>query len=1155
MLRNIYTTLFLLLFAAAQAWALLPESYASNSALMKGKWMKAEITETGVYKITFDELKKWGFDNPDNVGVFGYGGNLLSESLAAEYYIDDLPEVAIWKEKGSDGVFNSGDYLLFYGKGLIKWEYKNDAFARTNNHYATKAYYFLHQKEGGKAKEMASLPTVTAADAVNLETFDEYYLHEKDLYSPSKSGRELFGESFAASTEQRFSVSLPGVAPDLPGKVTLSFLIGTTSSSSATVKLAINGEAVVSNHFPSALTSTTAGWTTTGKKEANTVTISLNKGSSSSNPYLNYFIIQYKRKLQPATGFTLFRNTEAIKSDARFTIGNTTSSTIVWDVSNGENPVKVELKEGGGSQRYFETKADNTLREFALIDKTKSFLSVGDVKSVENQNLHDAAKFYDMFIITPPAFVKYASQLASEHQTRDNLRVMVATPEEIYNEFSSGTPDATAFRRLIKMFFDRSGTPDDVFTANAPKYLLLYGDGSFDNRFVSDTWKRIDNQNNFLLTYQSEESVNANSSFASDDYFGFLSDADDAKAITYKKISLGIGRFPVRTDAQAKAALNKTVTYMKNQVAGAWKNNLVWVADDGSANGSFSDYDHYMTAAEEVTKKLEKEHPEFINNKVYLDAFEKKTIAGKGSYPDARNKLHNKILKDGALIFNYMGHGGPTGLADELIVSMADTKELSYPQWPLWITSACDFAHFDGVSTSAGEEVFLNPKGAGIALYTTTRTVYGGPAMELNKQFINYLFEKKEGRRLTLGETMKNAKRGMSDGITKLHFILLGNPAMKLAYPEYTIQVDSINGVAVSETPGIQLRALDRITVAGRVINPDGNFDPSFTGELSMKIFDSQDTITCLDNNKSHRRGDNLQPFKYFDYPNVLFVSKDSIFNGEFKFSFLVPRDISYSNKPGKMNFYANRDDGENMIEAQGAFLDFVVGGANEDFVEEFEGPEIKEFYLNDASFVPGATVNESPLLIARIFDESGINISGSGIGHKIKVCIDNDSSMDYSANDYFQFLTGSYQEGYLSFSIPALSAGHHTLKLTVWDLQNNVSFKEVDFVVDPGLKPELLDLAIYPNPVKNLVTFSISHDRPEASLEVGIYVYDLTGQLVWQYKEQGESGALQNYTTEWDLTTNSGRLSSGIYLVKASLNTKGSKTASKAKKMIVLTQ
>ena len=1155
MLRNIYATLFLLLFVAVQAWALSPESYAPNSVLSKGKWVKGEITETGVYKVTFDDLKKWGFDNPDNVGVFGYGGNQLSESLAAEYYIDDLPEVAIWKEKGSDGVFGSGDYLLFYGKGLIKWEYKNDVFERTNNHYATKAYYFFHQKESGKAKEMATLPAVTATKAVNLETFDEYYLHEKELYSPSKSGRELFGESFAASTEQRFSVSLPGIVADLPGKATLNFLIGSAGSSSATVKLSINGEEVVSNYFPYALTTTTSDWTTIGKKEANTVNISFNKGSSTtSNPYLDYFIIQYKRKLQPVAGFTLFRNTEAINADARFTIGNTTSGTTVWDVSNGENPVRVELKEGGSSQRYFETKADNTLREFALIDKTKSFLSVGEVKSIENQNLHDATKFYDMFIIAPPAFVKYASQLASEHQVRDNLRVLVVTPEEIYNEFSSGTPDVTAFRRLIKMFFDRSGALDDVFTADAPKYLLLYGDGAFDNRFISETWKRIDSQN-FLLTYQSKESIYTDSSFVTDDYFGFLSDADDTKSIDYKKISLGVGRFPVRTDAQAKVALNKTVTYMNNQVVGAWKNNLVWVCDDGSANGSYSDYDSYMIAAEEITSELEKDHPEFINNKVYLDAFEKKTIAGKGSYPAAHDKLHNKILKDGALIFNYMGHGGPTGLADEQIVTMADTKELSYPQWPLWITSACDFAHFDGISTSAGEEVFLNPKGAGIALFTTTRSLYWPPAMRLNKQIISDLFEKKEGRRLTLGETMKNAKRVMSDGISKLHFILLGDPAMKLAYPEYSIQVDSINGTAITEMPEMQLKALERITVTGRVIDPDGNFDTSFTGELAMKIFDSQDTITCLNNNKSQRKGDDPKPFKYFDYPNVLFVSKDSVFNGEFKFTFLVPKDISYSNKPGKMNFYASHNDGSNMIEAQGAFLDFVVGGANEDVVEEFDGPEIKEFYLNDASFVPGATVNESPLLIARIFDENGINISGSGIGHKILVCINNQTALTYSANDYFQFLTGSYQEGYLSFSIPALPAGRHTLKLTVWDLQNNVSFKEVDFEVDPGLKPELLDLAIYPNPARDKVTFSISHNRPEASLEVGIYVYDLTGQLVWQYKEQGESGALQNYNTDWDLTTNAGHLPSGIYLVRASLNTKGSKTASKAKKMIVLTQ
>ena len=1150
-IRYRHILLSLLLFIAASAWALPPESYADNSVLSKGKWMKAEIKETGVYKITFDELKKWGFDNPDNVGVYGYGGHILSESLLGKY-IDDLPEVAVWKEKGNDGVFNSGDYLLFYGKGLIKWGYKNNAFEHTNNHYATKTYYFLHQKESEKGKEMAAKTETSLSNFVDIESFDDYYLHEEDRVSPHRSGRELVGENFGVSKKQNFAASLPGIVPDATGKVTLSFY--GPGSAAASNTLSINGESVLTMNLNSTLKTQTVNWTDNNKKESNTVTIEYDKANTISSAYLNYFRIQYKRKLQPSGGFLLFRSTDAINSHARFTIGNTSTGTMVWDVSDGENPMSVPLKDGGSSKRYFDAEADQTLHEFVLVDKTKSMLSVANVKEIENQNLHKAGVFYDMFIIAQPAFMKYAEQLAQEHQTRDNLRVLAVTPETIYNEFSSGTPDASAYRRFIKMFFDRSGTPDDSFSADAPKYLLLYGDGAYDNRFVSDVWKRVDSQN-FLLTYQSEESAVEYSTYVSDDYFGFLSDADEELSMKSKKINLGIGRFPVRTDAQAKNILAKTIAYMDNKTLGDWKNNLVWIADDGTARDGYSDYDDYMRAAEEVTKNLEAEHPEFINNKVYLDAFQKKTVAGKGTYPDARNKLYGKIFKEGMLILNYMGHGGTTALSDEVIVSMTDVKTLSYPQWPLWITSACDFARFDDVSTSAGEEVALNPKGAGIALFTTTRSVIGASALKLNKQFINYLFEKKDGRRLTLGETMRNAKRGIDSDDIKLHFMLLGNPAMKLAYPEYTVRVDSINGVSIDEIPELQLRALESITVSGRIINPDGNLDPSFTGELAMKIFDSQDTITCLNNDKNSRKVDNPQPFKYFDYPSRLFVSKDSIFNGEFKFTFLVPKDISYSNKPGKMNFYAHHNDGVSVIEAQGAFLDFVVGGANEDIEDDTDGPEIKELYLNDPSFKPGATVNETPLLIARVYDESGINISGSGIGHDIIVKIDNQNFPYYSVNDFFQFLTGSYQEGYLSFSVPELTAGRHTLELSVWDLQNNITIQEIEFEVEPGLRPDLLDLMILPNPVKDRVTFSISHNRPEASLEIGIYVYDLTGRIVWQYKEQGESDALSNYTVEWDLIAGGGRLRSGIYLVKAAINTKGSKTASKAKKMVVLAQ
>ena len=1148
-IKYFFLTLFLL--ATSTGNALPPDSYASNSVLSQGQWKKIEIGETGVYKITYDELKKWGFDNPDNVGVYGYGGNILPESFL-EPYIDDLPEVAVWKEKSNDGTFKSGNYLLFYGKGLVKWDYNasSDVFEHTNNCYATKAYYFLHQKNE-KSKEISTGETNTPAGHVAVTTFDDYYLHEKDEVSLKSSGRELFGERFSSSGSQIFTVATKGIDPAPPGKVHLSFVAKTLQDKS-TVQFSINDVQVINAPVPKTSSSATvafkvessAQWNTK-QEETNKITIRYSGSPNDKNVHLNFFRLQYKRKLQPYEGFTLFRNTSAIYQDARFSISEASSDILVWDISNAETPVRIATKDDGASQYYFDTQANGTLREFVLIDRKKSFLSVINTQDVVNQNLH-GADFCDMVIIAPSAFILYAKQLAYEHQVRDNLTTIVVTPEEIYNEFSSGTPDATAYRRFLKMFYDRATSPQDHHAnyGKAPKYLLLYGDGAYDNRFITDLWKRIPKEN-FLLTFQSKESI-LDGSYTSDDYFGFL---DDHEGVTLSSdiLDIGIGRFPVRTEAQAKAALDKIVIYMDNKTLGTWKNNLVWVADDGSNSDSFRD--EFMETSETVTKKLEQENPEFIHNKVYFDAFKKKTVAGKGSYPDARDRLYNKHFKEGMLLFNYMGHGGPISLADEGIVTMADITSLNYPQWPLWITSACDFCPFDDINTSAGENVFLNPKGAGIALYTTTRLVQGTPSLTLNQKMVAHIFDKANGKRLALGDIMKNAKQDMGTGSNKLNFVLIGDPALKLAYPEYRIQIDSINGTSVEEIGIFQIKALETIRMSGKIMAPDRVFDPTFTGELHLKVFDCQDTITCFNNNKKEKT------FKYVDYPNVLFSSKDSVINGQFEFTFLVPKDISYSNKPGKMNFYASSNAGDEIIEAQGYFLDYMVGGSA-NFAPSAQGPEIIQLYLNDPSFTSGATVNETPLLVAHVYDENGINISGNGIGHDIIVKIDNRPDLRYTANDYFQFFSGSYQEGCLSFSIPELSAGRHTLELTIWNLQNNVTIHEIEFVVKPGMTPELIELIIMPNPVKENVVFSLNHDRPETHLDIGIYVYDLTGQIVWQYHEEGESQALRDYTIQWDLVAGNGsRLKSGIYLVKATLSTKGSKTSSKAKKMIVLAQ
>ena len=859
-------------------------------------------------------------------------------------------------------------------------------------------------------------------------------------------------------------------------------------------------------------------------------TVKVNIGYSTTghkNVHLNYFRLQMKRQLKVYDNYTFFRSLSARGNASRFVIQGADASTLVFDVTDGVNPQQMETSLNG-AELSFSIPASASLREFVVVkpSQIKAPVTVGEVV---NQNLH-ALPQQDMIIIAQPNFTTQAERLAEAHRTKDNLTVRVVTPESIYNEFSSGTPDATAYRRFMKMFYDRQTSE-----ADAPKYLLLFGDGSFDNRKLTSAWKSVD-MSNMLLTYQTENSLSSQS-YVIDDYFGFLDDADNKKSLQNKKLCLGIGRFPIRTVEQATQMVDKVISYMENKNTGSWKNNLCFMADDGSNTDGFMT--EHMEFADQLAGYVESEHPEFLVNKLYYDAYKKDMTAG--TYPDVRSGLQ-KLLKDGLLLFNYTGHGGTTALSDEKVLTQTDINQFTYTHLPVWVTATCDFTRFDDVKTSAGESVFLNPTSGGIALFTTTRVVFSGNNANLNKALIDNLFQEGANSRYTLGEAMMYTKRQLNDS-NKLNFILIGDPALKFAYPEYKARVTAVNGEAVSDEP-FEFKALSRITVEGEILNPSGSFAADFTGVLSSTIFDSQSSITTL--------GNSSEKFTYLDYPNTIYIGRDSVRNGKFSFTFMVPKDISYSNKKGKLNLYASSE----TKEAQGSFFDFIVGGTSDTAETDTIGPEIRQIYLNDSSFVSGDKVNTTPYFVAKLWDKSGVNITGSSVGHDMMLTIDSMPSMSYNLNSYYALLPDSENEGLVQFSIPELEPGMHTAEFKVWDILNNSTTYTFTFEVAEGLKPNLIEMYATPNPARDQVEFFLHHNRPESNLKVTVMVYDMTGKFLWSTEKSGSSELFKAYIVTWNLTDNGGRrLRPGVYLYRAAISTNNSKEATKANKLIILAQ
>lgn len=1126
MMKQLFWLFMLLLGIIQPSEASNP--YTSNSVLSTGKWMKIEIPKTGIYKLTYTELKKMGFTDPTKVSVHGYGGWPLEEDFT-QPYTDDLPTVAVWK---------GTDYILFYGKGPIKWEYNRAQrkFVHTNNPYSTCGYYFL--TDATETKEMEIIPSLEEA-SLQIKSFDDYALFEEEAVSVNKSGRDLFGPSFIEKAKDIPFGPFPGITHE-EGLAEFRFISKVKTSKN--VSLHIDGQQVAnstvapvddrfSEYIMANAVSASGNWTSE-KTTYPRVTLKYEE-SNNQAAHLDYVRLHFKRKLQTYDEpYTLFRSQLSIGKVSRLVIQEANNQTLVFDVTDGLNPKRMETKLKGSELSF--TIPEGQLREFALVRFDKPFTTLA-AQAVSCQDLHSVSQS-DMVIITPPAFKSEALRLAEAHTEKDGLNnIQVVTPEEIYNEFSSGTPDATAYRRFMKMLFDRNPS-----APNAPKYLLLFGDGSYDNRFISEAWKRNKYlMNNMLLTYQTEESLNYYS-YAADDYFGWLQDN--------RTLHIGIGRFPIRTIEQAQQTVDKVISYMNKAQAGAWKNNVCFVADDGNNEDKFDT--RHLSDANLIAETIEDNCPQYITQKTFFDSY-KKDYSGTTTYPAVKAEIQKK-LRDGLFLINYTGHGNTSSWSDEKVLTQNDIIQANYIHLPIWITATCDFCRFDDISTSAGEDVFLNKISGGIALFTTSRVAFTDINFEINNELIKQLFRKNTNHTLTLGDVLKETKK-ITANERKLGFCLIGDPALRLAYPEYQIKLTTINNQPIPEDI-IQFNALQKITLEGEVCTPEENSASEFNGIIHFTLFDGRKTVTTLGNNKIKiNNKDTSLTVKYNDYTNILFKGNSLVSKGKFNVSFTIPKDIAYdTTNVGKMSFYAL--DETLGKEAQGYFNRYKVGETFHNAAKDTDAPEIRALYLNDSTFTSGGKVNTTPYFVARLWDQSGINITGNSVGHDITLCIDNKLYCNYTLNSYFENRVGSEGEGLIKFSIPKLEPGMHTAEFKVWDIMNNSRNETFSFEVVEGLKPFLSELSVYGIPSKDQVQFKLSHNRPESRMKVSLMVYDLTGRLQWRHDETGSSELFKEYMITWDLRNGAGsRLRPGIYLYRAGISTDNSQETTETKKLLIL--
>ena len=772
------------------------------------------------------------------------------------------------------------------------------------------------------------------------------------------------------------------------------------------------------------------------------------------------------------------------------------------------------------------------------------------VKNIANQDLHADGQA-DLVIIIPASrtLLKQAQRLKEFHESHDGMRVNIVAADQLYNEFSSGTPDANAYRRYLRMLQDRAATEADM-----PKYLLLFGDCVWDNRMLTADCKRFD-PDDYLLVYESENSFSETVCYASDSWMGIL--AEGAGSDARRELQdVGVGRFPVTTVAEAKIMVDKTINYSKNQNGGAWQNTIMFMGDDGNDNIHMKDVDS-------VANSVGRDYPNFLIKKVMWDAYTRESSATGNTYPEV-SKIIRQQQANGALVMDYGGHGSATLISHESVLGLSDFSESRTSNLPLWVTAACDIMPFDGVTETIGESAVLNEKGGAVAFYGTARTVFTSANKYINHAFMKRVLSLQDGKPIALGEAHRLAQNDVMLGTNRyptptredpnktspeqdnsenhLQYSLLGDPALSLNLPTAQVVVDEIDGVAVGSGTMPTVKAGSVIKMKGHVAGVEG-----FNGVVTATVRDTREEITCKLNNTS---GDGAEEaFKYLDRTKTLYHGSDSIRNSSFELTFAVPKDINYADGQGMINLYALNTD--KTVRANGSCDQFIVGGSAE-AKNDSVGPSIY-CYLNSPSFVDGGNVNSTPYFVAEIKDKDGINAAGSGIGHDLQLVIDGDMAKTYTLNNNFSYDFGTYTSGSTFYSIPELEEGPHRLQFRAWDIQNNSSTAVLHFNVVKGLRPQLFNIGVTNNPARTSTTFIISHDRMESNMDVVIELFDAAGRQMWRHAESGVS-ATGNYTVDWDLSVDGGRpLQTGVYLYRVKVSSEGSSYVSKTKKLIVI--
>jgi len=1127
-------------------------SALSSSKLKTGQWYRFAVDTTGVHILNKNFLNSLGINmddvNPKNIKIYGHGGASLP-LLNSNTVSNDMIENAIQVVGENDGVFNDNDYILMYAIGPKKYNPENNSHI---NPYSDDSYYYVNISSGNGRRMTAAAEPLGNAD-VTFDTFHNYKFIESDTYNISNMGRRWLGHRFYVENVRQFSFNFPDLITSIP--VRLKVYTAAVAESSTSMQLKVNGSDVTTFSYSAIDGSLLASSRTHNElftTASNTINVNLsydNNGNPSAAAYLDYISIEAECALKsPGAQFEFKNNTTATRAGiGQFVISNAASISQVWDISNPYQ-IKFYRNEDSDSQFSFKTSLGRLKTfqavgpNFYLPRKTNSTIVPNqDIKGTVFLDAQGQFKDIDYLIITPSFLYAQAERLAQINRTQNNLNVKVYTLESLYQEFSSGMQDISGIRNFVKYVYDNASTPSKRL-----KYLCLFGDASFDYK------DRVRNNTNIVPSWYSESSFSLTNSFVSDDFYGMM-DPNEGRMANSDKLDIAVGRILASSPQQAEEMVDKVASYYLPITYGSWRNNFLLISDDID---EYSDHIIQETT-ERIAEDVKVEKP-FLNvSKIHADSFVQETTSGGARYPLV-NKAVFDALEVGAVVVNYFGHGGENGLALERIFDKINAQELINPyKLNCFVTVTCEYTKFDNpFRFSAGEYLFWNTKGGAISLITTTRQIFVNAGIVFNETLSQYLFSYGSNENISIAEALRQTKNDpmISNESQRRLVFYIGDPALKLPIADPDIRVSKINDEDISTTTQA-LKALSPAKIEGNITDAQGAVLNNYNGVVTVSVYDKDIMRSTLGNDNIKDTSDNLILMDFDTLGEVIFRGQATVVNGQFEIEFIVPRDITIAEGNGKISLYSKTDAG--LSDNRGYSYDVKIGGVNLNAPEDNMGPTIRLF-MNDENFVSGGITNENPTLLANLYDENGIN-TASGIGHDITAILDGDETNVFKLNDYYTAAVDDYQRGALSYPFRNLSPGLHTLTLKAWDVYNNASTQDIQFIVfDKDVSLELTNVLNYPNPFINYTEFWFNHNSSEV-LDVSVQIFTISGKLIKTIYGQANTSSISTSSVSRDLTWDGtddfgGKIGKGVYVYKLKVHSSSTGLqAEKIEKLVIL--